>query len=455
MDLSRLARSQADLPKIIDRLTARGIRVIGVQDGYDSDRKGHKLQAGLSGIIGEAFRDMVSERTHAALESRAHRGEKTGGKCYGYRDGEIVEAEAEIVRWIFKEYAAGNSPRWIAAELNRRGVPSPGSSWKRTQRRKKGWAPSAIHGDRARGSGILNNDLYVGQRTWNRLKWVKDPDTGKRRSTLRPESEWIVTEMPELRIVDDVTWRRVKARQEHAAAQVGHRVRQGLTRHRGQAPRYAFTGLLKCTECGGSLVMADDRFYCCSGYLNGRVCSNNVRVKRAVVEARLLEGIQAELLSDQAIADFRRRLMRAGKRPDPTARRRQELQAEVDRYADAIASGLMSPTVRTRLEAAEAELAALAGSQQVMDLVALIKALPRAVEVYRRLVENLGETIQLRPDQARESLRGLLGEIRVTPEPSRKNPGKRVLVARMGLNEKTLTATAGGPAYGSGSGGRI
>jgi DNA invertase Pin-like site-specific DNA recombinase len=56
---------------MIDRLVAKGIRVVGVQDGYESTRRGHKLQAGLSGIIGEAFREMVKDRTYAALESRA------------------------------------------------------------------------------------------------------------------------------------------------------------------------------------------------------------------------------------------------------------------------------------------------------------------------------------------------------------------------------------------------
>lgn len=66
-DLSRLSRSNGDLSKMIDRPTAKGIRVIGVQDGYDSSRRGHKLQAGLSGIIGEAFREMVKDRTYAAL----------------------------------------------------------------------------------------------------------------------------------------------------------------------------------------------------------------------------------------------------------------------------------------------------------------------------------------------------------------------------------------------------
>src|SRR5215469_15953675 len=113
MDLTRLSRSQADLPKLIDRLVHRGVRVVGVQDGYDSARKGHKLQAGLTGIIGEAFREMVAEKTYSALESRAHAGKPTGGKCYGYKDG-----EADIIMRIFRAYVDGYSARRIAEELN-------------------------------------------------------------------------------------------------------------------------------------------------------------------------------------------------------------------------------------------------------------------------------------------------------------------------------------------------
>jgi DNA invertase Pin-like site-specific DNA recombinase len=133
MDLTRLSRSQADLPKLIDRLVHRGVRVIGVQDGYDSARKGHKLQAGLTGIIGEAFREAVAEKTYSALESRALRGAPTGGRAYGYREG-----EADTVRRIFGMYADGLSAKRIAETLNREGVASPGSSWNRTTRRRAG-----------------------------------------------------------------------------------------------------------------------------------------------------------------------------------------------------------------------------------------------------------------------------------------------------------------------------
>jgi hypothetical protein len=76
------------------------------------------MQAGLSGIIGEAFREMVSEKTYTALESRALQCKPTGGKLYGYGDG-----EPETVRQVFTWYAAGHSAQWIAAELNRQGIP--------------------------------------------------------------------------------------------------------------------------------------------------------------------------------------------------------------------------------------------------------------------------------------------------------------------------------------------
>ncbi len=110
-----------------------------MQDGYDSARRGHKLQAGLSGIIGEAFREMVKDRTYAALESRAKENRPTGGRAYGYRDGAIDQDESRIVLEIFRRFADGASCKTIASELNARGIASPGSSWKRTERRRSGW----------------------------------------------------------------------------------------------------------------------------------------------------------------------------------------------------------------------------------------------------------------------------------------------------------------------------
>lgn len=440
MDLSRMSRSQGDMSKVIDRLTARGIRVIGVQDGYDSARKGHKLQAGLSGIIGEAFREMVSDRTYAALESRALQAKPAGGKRYGYAPG-----EAEIVLQIFKWYADGYSAPWIATELNRRKVPSPGASWKRTTRRRGGWHPSAIVGNQKRGDGILNNRRYIGETVWNRCKWVKDPDSGKRRSVLRPRTQWIVTQNEADRIVPQTLWDQVKARQSERAREVGTRVARGLRSAGGRSPRYLFSGLLKCECCGSSFTMADTRSYQCAGYLNGRICQNGRRVSRRIVEDRLLEGIRTELLSDRAIEAFKTRMRRRlRERPaDPNAKRRHELEVEIGNLADAIGQGLMSPTITKRLQAAESELATLPPPSTVVKADDVLARLPDALQRFRRMVARLGDA-PIDIEKGRSELRRLLGSVWIAPR-------ENYLVARMALDCVPLVASA----CNRGSGGRI
>ena len=69
--------------------------------------------------------------------------------------------------------------RAIAFELNKEGVSGPQGAK---------WGPSTIHGNPKRGVGILNNELYVGRLVWNRLRYLKDPDTesGCRVSILNP-----------------------------------------------------------------------------------------------------------------------------------------------------------------------------------------------------------------------------------------------------------------------------
>src|ERR1700688_331489 len=76
---------------------------------------------------------------------------------------------------------------------------------------------STIRGHVKRGTGLINNELYVGRLVWNRQRYVKDPSTGRRVSRMNAESEWIVAEVPELRIIDDELWQAVKARQSEIA----------------------------------------------------------------------------------------------------------------------------------------------------------------------------------------------------------------------------------------------
>jgi site-specific DNA recombinase len=116
---------------------------------------------------------------------------------------EINEEEAVVVRGIFRDYAGGASPKQIAKALNQEGIPGPQGAL---------WSPSTIHGNPKRGIGILHNELYVGRLVWNRQRFLKDPDTGRRIARTNPQSEWITKDVPELRILGDELWQAVRNR---------------------------------------------------------------------------------------------------------------------------------------------------------------------------------------------------------------------------------------------------
>jgi hypothetical protein len=99
-------------------------------------------------------------------------------------DMEIIAEEAAIIRRVFTDYAGGLSPRAIAKALNREGVPGP---------RGGKWTASLILGNAVREIGLLRNRLYAGERVWNRQRFIKDPNNGKRVSRPNPVEAWVVT----------------------------------------------------------------------------------------------------------------------------------------------------------------------------------------------------------------------------------------------------------------------
>jgi len=114
-----------------------------------------KTRRGLEGVVrvtdGRVYGYAIRREIDAA-----------GEPIRGLRD--IVPTEAEIVVEIFRKYAAGASPRAIAADLNARGVGSP---------RGGTWNASTINGNADRGNGVIHNELYRGALVFGRQTWLK------------------------------------------------------------------------------------------------------------------------------------------------------------------------------------------------------------------------------------------------------------------------------------------
>ena len=165
-------------------------------------------------------------------------------------------------------------------------VSKAGQSQSQTVRRcqvhaARGWSQSTINGNRRRGTGILNNELYVGFLVWNRLRYVTDPDIEKRCSQLNPEDRWVRKAVPDLRVVSPASWAAVRAR--HAALDAAAQpAADGSKFQSMQRPKSLLSLLIRCGCCGGGFSMISATHLGCSNARNKgvEVCSNRRTVKR-------------------------------------------------------------------------------------------------------------------------------------------------------------------------------
>ena len=444
--LDRLSRDHADLAWLFRELTFHGIKLVTVADG-DADL----MHVGLQGLMNALSLRTVALQTHRDLESAVLKGRFAGGRCYGYRtvrafnaaghpikgEREIDPAEAEIVVRIFQEYAEGKSGKAIAAGLNRDGIAGP---------RGGIWRQNTINGNRARGTGILNNELYVGTYVWNRLEYktkavslggrpaAPRKSTSKPRvSRLRTPDQIVRVRLPDLRILPQDLWDAVKARQKalDARLEAQQAVSGGRNRRAGiGATRRSLTvlaGVLSCGTCGGRMTPSGGRYLRCStaAETGGSICDHTRNYRRDRIETEVVAALSDDLMRPDALEHFidvyNREVAGATARH---AVERQALDAElarVDREIGnllaAIAGGLNNPSVKARLDELEAERAVFA-AESGKPAPAAISLHPGAASLWRTKIRALraavddGDGAELE----RETLRGLIERATLVPD---------------------------------------
>jgi len=436
-DLSRLARDQVESERAIRRLEFLGIRIVAISDGYDSQTKiaTRKIQRTVKGLVNEMRLDELREQVHRGLTGQAIKGYWCGGRVYGYalrpildsarldpygqpeRIGtklEIDSDQAAIVREIFRRYGDGTSCRTIAKDLNTRGVPSAGSTWKRKVRRCSGWMASAIR-------AILRNPLYTGRLRWNVGGYVRNPDTARRVWRARPQDEWVEHRDESLRIIADESFRRAQERTRIRA--------NGDARMKsGGKPKYMLSGLLHCGICDAHYILHDARSYACSGHRGG-ACDNQIRVRRDVLEEAILSPLRDEMLAPERVAlmaremqrDLLERMYRAKTRAAKQPQELSELNGRIARLRKRLIAGdpdMTPDELQAAIERAEQKRRELAAVPlaQARETTRLLTILPNAAELYRRQIAlGLDDAHPQAVLKARMALRELLGKIRLEP----------------------------------------
>ena len=437
--LDRLSRDQEHIAGLHKRMGYLGIKIITKSEGEISE-----LHVGLGGTMSAIFLRQLAQKTHRGLEGRVKAGKSAGGISYGYAldrqplpdgtyttgDRVIDQAEAAVVRRIFTEYDRGRSARAIAIGLNRDGIPAPRAGGKG----KGTWSFSTISGNWKRGTGILNNELYIGKMVWNRQRFIKDPDSGKRQARLNPPEAWITEDIASLRFIEDDLWTRVKQRQgairediltERATDPASPQI------ERGHRPRYLLSGLLSCGCCGSGYIMISDSRLGCAAARNSGTCTNRKTIKRTDVESRVLSGLKDNLLHPDLIQEFIAEFQRESQK-ERLATLSEQAQAErqlakvlkeIDNIVTAISQGMFHPSMKAKMDGLEAERAGLEAKLAALPQQEPVTIHPGLADIYARKVSDLVGALNEAGtrEEAADLLRGLIERIILRPDPDAAN----------------------------------
>lgn len=337
-DISRFARNTVDLLQNVRKLKSLGIETQFLTANMTSMGNSEFVLT-IFGALAQEESANTSKRVKFGKKMNAEKG-RVPNIVYGYDKTigdyfnlSINQEEAQVVRRIYQWYTKeGYGAAKIANMLNEKGL--------KTKRNCK-WSQNAT-------CRILTNELYTGK-IINGKQEVSDFLTGQRKE--KDETEWIVVERPELRIIDDETYEQAQEilRSRHDAFNISHE---------RQSNKHLFSTLIKCKECGWSFRRTVRTYkntyvrWVCSGH-NGRgadSCPNAV----AVDENELIEVLQeyfAEILKQKkkviryVVGEFQR----VYKAKDENLEYEKELTAQLSKlqkirqkYMDMYADDLIS-----------------------------------------------------------------------------------------------------------------
>lgn len=258
-DISRFARNTVDLLQNVRKLKTLGIETQFLTANMTSMGNSEFVLT-IFGALAQEESANTSKRVKFGKKLNAEKGrvpnivygyDKTIGDYYNL---EINQREAGAIRQIYQWYLHdGYGAAKIASLLNEKGYKT---------KRGCNFSQNAV-------CRILTNELYTGK-IINGKQEVEDFLTGKRKE--KDESEWLVTERPDLKIIEPEDFD--KAQQilhgRHAAF--------NMNRER-QSNKYLFSTIIRCKECGWSFRRSVRSYkntyvrWVCSGH-NGKGANN-------------------------------------------------------------------------------------------------------------------------------------------------------------------------------------
>ena len=279
---SRFARNQEESMVYKNLLRKKGVTVVSVSEPIPEGHFGSLIERIIEWTDEYYLVNLGVEVTRGMTE-KASRGEPVVAPPFGYLMGDNIyipdeeSGKADIVREIFERYANGEKQRSLAIALGERGV-----------RTKRGNMP-----DNRWIDYILQNPCYIGK-----IRWTPDGSQAASRRDFKNEN---------IMVVDG-------NHQPLISVELWNKVQKMITAQKKAYPKYAkreqpiqfmLKGLVRCSSCGGSLIMSaatsgksKNRTLQCTNYSKGG-CHTSHSVVLYKLNSAIKEGLRTAVKTKQ------------------------------------------------------------------------------------------------------------------------------------------------------------
>lgn len=404
-DLSRLGRNYIEVGKLTDEFfPLHDVRLVAVSDGVDSD-EGEDDFTPFKNIMNEYYAKDISKKRRIVNKMKGNAGIPLSPPPYGYiknpddpRFWVVDPVAADVVRRIYRMALEGYGLAETAAALGADGIVNPTYYW-RSKGTSRGGSKSTLEPTKwghTTIKKILTTQEYCGD-VINFKSYSKSYKM-KRRIENPEENRAIFLNVHEA-IIDRPTWEKVQA------------LKAGTRRKRPtvtQEPS-AFSGVMKCPECGGNLNFHfnqnnhDIKFFSCQNHNSGlRKCSSTHYIRLDFLEQVVLYEVhRLACFANEYENDFIKAMVgRSAKvAENERVRKKRELDGLLarDRELDTLFERLYEDNVSGKIDDARFAKMAKRYEQEQGENAGRIKALRlevKKLEEKRMDVDDFLETVR-------------------------------------------------------------
>lgn len=232
--IHRLARDLKDALEIKEVLVAHGVRVVTIEEDYDSHKEGkNDMKFEMHSMFAAQYPKTLSVSISSVLAAKVRKGHHIGRVPFGYDriDNKLVinETEANVVRQIFKWYNEDglgfkNITHMLNKGIENGEIPRPrnGGVWQMTS-----------------VQSIIRNPTFCGTFILNQYTTIKID--GRKKQIRNPEEKWTIFENQHPAIVSKEEWEKANSKSVKKKIKI--------------SPWNEFRGLMKCGKCGCNMIV--------------------------------------------------------------------------------------------------------------------------------------------------------------------------------------------------------